>query len=749
MFAEEDMGDGDQALACMQFKGQVEHSVPSNFKPHPKNAQAPDASLKLKYAHGFRSFDTRGNLKYSADGKVVFTTAALGVILDPKANTQNFFTLHQDDVVAMAMHPDRDIIATGQMAAKGKAKIIDMFVWKASTGECLAQIAGFHRRAIRNIAFSPDGSKILSIGEDDQHSVAVHDWVNKKMLGSAKVDPAKVFAAEWKNNNEFATVGLKHVKFFTLNGSNLTGKKGTFKSVPSTAICCCHWAFGGEKFLTGTPKGVLLAWSGNSASKEHKAHTDALWSILTTKDGLLTGGNDGKIFLWDKALTKSKCVVDLSQFTGDFPSGVRSMDYSEKTQCILVGTRAAQVLEVSQQTSKAKVLINGHYEGTKQAELWGCAVHPSEQLVASCGADNTVRIWDEHKMIRSSAPFEHDLTAVDWSSNGKFLVVGDRNGCVHSVNAQTLQKMGSEKSSLAGKKNAWVEDLKISPDCKYICYGTHGGLSKLEVVKVGAPDGSKIQNSKAVNMGYSSALSHLDWSSDSTTVLTNTQGYELLWYDVANRSKVNASGTRDMQYATFTSLLGFPVQGIWPSPDYTDVNSVCRSESQEILATAEDSGLVKLFRYPCTTEKASANEYAGHSSHVTKVKFTKSDKFCVTTGGNDKTLLFWETDFCLDDPNSQANAVHDDDSEANNAVVNEDDEYVTSRVDTAKIEKAKAKEAHKAAMKPSKSQVQDEADEDDMFAMEDVGEGDEFMAVRPWIGQMKPPTGFSGKPPKN
>jgi|JI9StandDraft_1071089.scaffolds.fasta_scaffold10726_4 hypothetical protein len=30
------------------------------------------------------------------------------------------------------------------MAAKGKAKLIDMFVWKASTGECLAQINGVH-----------------------------------------------------------------------------------------------------------------------------------------------------------------------------------------------------------------------------------------------------------------------------------------------------------------------------------------------------------------------------------------------------------------------------------------------------------------------------------------------------------------------------------------------------------------------------------------------------------------------------
>lgn len=294
--------------------------------------------------------------------------------MDPKKNEQKFFTLHQDDVVSFSIHPDRDIIATGQMAAKGKAKMIDMFIWKASTGECLAQINGVHKRAIRNIQFSPDGTKLLSIGEDDQHTVAVHDWVNKKMLASAKTDPAKVFAAEWKNNTEFATVGLKHVKFFTLNGSNLNGKKGLFKSIPSTAICCCHYAYG-DKFLTGTPKGMLLSWAGNSASKEHKGHTDALWAIKSIAEGILTGANDGKLILWDKALTKQKVLASLESFSGGIPAGVRSMDYNDKTGNILVGTRGSQIIEVSK-SGQGKVLLNGHYEGTKQAELWGCAVHP-------------------------------------------------------------------------------------------------------------------------------------------------------------------------------------------------------------------------------------------------------------------------------------------------------------------------------------------------------------------------------------
>lgn len=43
-------------------------------------SKAPDNNLTLKWAHGFRSFDTRGNLRYAADGSVVFTTAGVGVV---------------------------------------------------------------------------------------------------------------------------------------------------------------------------------------------------------------------------------------------------------------------------------------------------------------------------------------------------------------------------------------------------------------------------------------------------------------------------------------------------------------------------------------------------------------------------------------------------------------------------------------------------------------------------------------------
>lgn len=54
-----------------------------------------------------------------------------------------------------------------------------------------------------------------------------------------------------------------------------------------------------------------------------------------------------------------------------------------------------------------------------------------------------IRLWTEDKMIKASASFPNDLTALDWSANGQFLATGDRNGIVYTVSADTLANLAN------------------------------------------------------------------------------------------------------------------------------------------------------------------------------------------------------------------------------------------------------------------------------------------------------------------
>ena len=55
-------------------------------------------------------------LGYNDKGLVVECAAALGIVMNQQTKEQTFFNKHSHDVVSFALHPNRTIAATGQMA---------------------------------------------------------------------------------------------------------------------------------------------------------------------------------------------------------------------------------------------------------------------------------------------------------------------------------------------------------------------------------------------------------------------------------------------------------------------------------------------------------------------------------------------------------------------------------------------------------------------------------------------------------
>jgi HELP motif len=68
----------EQFMAVRPWLGQIaepdNHNVP--------NPSAPDVQYKLEYVYGYRSADTRQNVKYNSNKNIVYMTAALGVVLN-------------------------------------------------------------------------------------------------------------------------------------------------------------------------------------------------------------------------------------------------------------------------------------------------------------------------------------------------------------------------------------------------------------------------------------------------------------------------------------------------------------------------------------------------------------------------------------------------------------------------------------------------------------------------------------------
>jgi microtubule-associated protein-like 6 len=164
-----------------------------------------------------------------------------------------------------------------------------------------------------------------------------------------------------------------------------------------------------------------------------------------------------------------------------------------------------------------------------------------------------------------------------------------------------------------------------------------------------------LQKVKYVFNKHSSAVIHIDFSADEKYWQSNCQAGELLFGNVSNGSQETSASkladyngqiedeTPDRVWHTQTCKLGWAVQGIWPlgMTDLSDINAVDKSgENNKYLATGDDNGMVKLFRFPCAKELSKSNMYSGHSSHVTNVRWTIANTL-VSIGGNDKCLFVW------------------------------------------------------------------------------------------------------------
>ena len=91
---QKDLESKAKIMAGTSFINEIKASTPEGFKPSLNASQPPETNLDLKFAHGYRCKDSRGNVKYASDGNIVYPCAALGVVHNKNTGTQDFFNLH-------------------------------------------------------------------------------------------------------------------------------------------------------------------------------------------------------------------------------------------------------------------------------------------------------------------------------------------------------------------------------------------------------------------------------------------------------------------------------------------------------------------------------------------------------------------------------------------------------------------------------------------------------------------------------
>lgn len=489
----------------------------------------------------------------------------------------------------------------------------------------------------------------------------------------------------------------------------------------------------------------------------------------------LTGGRDNRIVLWDMPcdkVTNTKPKQMLALNVDSCPIGILP---SFNKALVTTLHHGLIELDISGETKQLRpnIICHGH---TKSVNCIDTYPQRNVPIFCTVGTDSVVRMWSlrERRQL-TEATLPSSGISCSFSKNGELLAVGTANGGVliygvqsgyppgldlrfqdvpsklakmditskggdaaggwpapNSRNTKSVLKSKNRNPTNIGSPLSMEQPQNKSSPLSSITRLPHSmtavRFSPNGLYLVSASRDHNLYLYKAwedsnclpgsfrqigVLKGHWSSVTHVDWSFDSTTIMSNGADREILyWNPKTIKQDCATMSKRDMIWDTWTCVLGWPMQGAYSnrldsglvhdgidksarlfmdgnlrkdsqwlkdirsgqhgfgsndstssagekgigkgkqkrlSVENMNLLGVSRSNGGNLLATGDIKHQVSIFRYPAIVGSKS-KRYRGHGSVVKSVRFTKEDDFLLSTGGLDKSIFLWNVTSSDNDP---------------------------------------------------------------------------------------------------
>ena len=532
-----------------------------------------------------------------------------------------------------------------------------------------APFDGHNKRPVRCVAFSGDGKKVVSGGDDGRliawnmvtHKMVFAIEVSKQPILAVALDEKGIRAATtgtdgvvrvWDLTSKtlkpigeipngsatMAAVTLsadgklvlfggedKVVRLWEVDNKAAAAVK-TFNG-HSGAVCAVAFAPNGKHLASAGEDQTIRIWDPNNTARETKkltGHTDTVRSIAYTRDGkrLVSGGDDRILRLWD---VDNKATVELKRFAGHSGT-IRSVSFTLDDKGIVSAATGPfdNTLRYWNADTGAFIRIVGRHKDGVYAVA--CSRLENNRALSG-GEDGVLRLWDlaatsagspmptldalvEVRRLRAPDGAKTGLNRVAVARDGRRLLTAGKDGVGRIWDAAT----GKEILALKETSEA-LHFVDFSADGKLALTG--GADKKVRVWN--AETGDLLRTFD----GHKERVLCGVFTPDGQHVVTAGDGAVALLWKVKDGTIVQR----------FEKHHTKPINGVALAPD------------GKRLLTASDDG--NLCLWEVNAEKSGAGLFVRsiptEQGAVTSVAFLPDGKRAVT-GGHDRSVRLWSLD---------------------------------------------------------------------------------------------------------